>query len=337
MGGRRRIKVVAVVMTIGALAVPVGAAANPSGCAASANDTVVGGINLGELAQYLFFFADGSDDANWQASSNGYVGDVAVDGLAANERTSGHFAYAGTIHTNDVDLGDWQDIVDDNLTQAAACTGQVTRIADLEADLLNAFSQINALPASSGMADVSSEALDGLDTTDGSNDTHVINVTSDLKVSSQITITGDAGDVFVLRWDDDADFSNGYNGEVKFQSGGAIVPGGALTPASFIHVAGAIKSSGGGENPPAPYPQGPRLDDGAGPLIEGGKDFKGGGFFTGYWLTTGAPKDGKTSSMSSANFVGGWYTLSTKFSLTSNSSGVHVAPPVGPTDDDIRG
>ncbi len=59
--------------------------------------------------------------------------------------------------------------------------------------------------------------------------TYVLNVTDLGSINSKINITGDACDVFVMRWDDDANFSNGYDGQVKFQSGGAIVPLGGLT------------------------------------------------------------------------------------------------------------
>lgn len=119
--------------------------------------------------------------------------------------------------------------------------------------------------------------------------TLVINVTSGFGISSQIDITGDANDAFILHWDTDANFSNGYDGQVKFQSGGAIVPHGGLKPTNFIHVAGDINASGGGSTPSAPYPQGPRLNDGQSALCTGCADFSGGGFFTGYWLTTGSP------------------------------------------------
>jgi hypothetical protein len=61
-------------------------------------------------------------------------------------------------------------------------------------------------------------------------------------------------------------------------------------------------------------------------LINGGSDFRGGGFFTGYWLTTGDPVTGATSPLSNGIFVGGWYSTTTKFSMTSGTSGVHVAP-----------
>ncbi|GFP74495.1 beta strand repeat-containing protein [Clostridium fungisolvens] len=296
---------------------------------------IIGGVNLGNLPSYLFFFQNGSVDANWQGATKGFVGDVAVKGTVAKERTSGTVPYAGTIYTDDNTLGAWQQIVNDNPGQASGVTGQVSRINGLQADLISAFNQINALPATPGFESRSSTSLDGLNTQNGINETFVINITSGFQVSSQIDITGDAGDVYILRWDTDADPTNGYQGQVKFQSGGAIVPHGGLTPANFINVAGDINSSGGGSTPPPPYPQGPRLNDGQGALINGGQDFSGGGFFTGYWLTTGAPTTldpvsglyiGETQSLSNGIFVGGWYTLTTKFSMTSGTSGVHVSP-----------
>ncbi len=174
-----------------------------------------------------------------------------------------------------------------NAGQATAATGQTALIAGLEADLSNAFTQINGLTATAGYTSVSATALNGLNTQDGINRTYVINVTSGLQVSSKINITGDGGDVFVMRWDTDANAANGYQGQVKFQSGGAIVPLGGLTAGNFIHVAGDINSSGGGSTPASPYPQGPRLDDGLGNLPVDAQNFNGGGFFTGYWLTTG--------------------------------------------------
>jgi hypothetical protein len=297
-------------------------------------DVVIGGVNLGELPEYLFFFADGSTDANWQGATKGYVGDVAVDGIQASERTSGSVPYAGTIYTNDTTLDAWQDIVDQNPGQASGSTENVQLISDLESDLVSAFQQINALPATTGFTSVASTSLDGLNTQNGIDEVYVINVTSGFNVSSKINITGDPGDVFILRWDTDANPANGYQGEVKFQSGGAIVPLGGLTPTNFIHVAGDINASGGGTTPLPPYPQGPRYDDGQGALINGGSDFSGGGFFTGYWLTTGDPTVagpgglliGETQPLSNAIFVGGWYTLTTKFSMTSGTSGVYVSP-----------
>ncbi|MDQ3017448.1 MAG: T9SS type A sorting domain-containing protein [Bacteroidota bacterium] len=82
-----------------------------------------------------------------------------------------------------------------------------------------------------------------------------------------------------------------------------------------------------------PYPQGPRTNDGTGTLITGGSNFNGGGFYTGYWLTTGDPvitgggqPYGKTSNLTSAIFVGGWYSKSTKIAMGAGTSGVYVSP-----------
>ncbi|MBL0926171.1 MAG: PEP-CTERM sorting domain-containing protein [Phycisphaerales bacterium] len=301
-------------------------------CAASATShaAVIGGVNLGNLTNNLFVFTDGSQDANWQSSSKGYVGSVAVNGGAAF-RTSGSFAYSGTISSGGGSLGAWQGIVNNNSGQASSSLNQSSRLTGLTADLSSAFAQINALTASTGYTSRSATSLDGLNTQNGIAETFVINVTSGLQVSSQISIRGDASDVFILRWDTDANAANGYNGQVKFQSGGGIVPQGGLTAGNFIHVAGDINASGGGSNPPAPFPQGPRLNNGLGALITNASDFSGGGFFTGYWLTTGDPTNGDTSSLSNGIFVGGWYTSSDKFSLTSGTSGVYVPPVPAPS------
>jgi hypothetical protein len=286
----------------------------------------IGGINLGVLPNYLFLFANGSQDANWQGATKGFAGDVVVDGILAKERTSGGVPYAGTIFTNDGTLSSWQAIVNQNAGQAFGSTGQTALVSSLKSSLTAAFAQINALPVTAGYASRSATSLNGVNTQNGISETIVVNVTSGFQVSSQIKITGDAGDVFVLRWDTDANFANGYQGIVKFQSGGAIVPQGGLKPGNFIHVAGDINASGGGGTPAAPYPQGPRLNNGTGALISGGSNYSGGGFFTGYWLTTGDPANGTTQPLSNGVFVGGWYTTTTKFSMTSGTSGVHVCP-----------
>ncbi len=295
--------------------------------------TILGGVNMGNLTDYLFVYTNGSVDANWQGATSGFVGNVAINGISARERTSGAVPYAGTIYTNDVTLGAWQAIVDQNAapnvipSQAFSSTGQTTLITNLTADLNNAFSQINALIPTTGYTSVSSASLNGLNTQNGVAETFVINITSGLQVSTQINITGDPGDIFILRWDSDGNPNNGYQGQTKFQSGGAIVPKGGLKPTNFINVAGDIASSGGGSNPPSPYPQGPRLNDGTGSLITNGTNYNGGGFFTGYWLTTGDPATGQTSSLSNATFVGGWYSTTNKFSMTSGTRGVYVTPP----------
>lgn len=60
--------------------------------------TVIGDIDLGGLANnYLFFFANGSQDANWQGATKGFAGNVLVNGILASERTSGGVPFAGTI------------------------------------------------------------------------------------------------------------------------------------------------------------------------------------------------------------------------------------------------
>lgn len=297
----------------------------------SAGAITIGGLDLGDLTDYLFVFTNGSSDANWQGATKGFVGDVAVNGLTANERTSGSVPYAGTIYTNAATFGAWSSIVTSNSGQAFGSTGQTALISGLTSHLTNAFTQIDALSPTIGYTSVSSGSLNNLDTQNGINETFVINVTSGFSISSKINITGDAGDVFILRWDTDANFTNGYDGQVNFHSGGGIVPLGGLTAGNFINVAGDIAASGGGTNPAPPYPQGPCLNDGQGALINGGSDWNGGGFFTGYWLTTGDPSNGETHSLSNAVFVGGWYTDTTKFSMTSGTSGVHVTPVPEPS------
>jgi hypothetical protein len=295
----------------------------------------IGGVSMGDLPNYLFVFTNASQDANWQSASKGFSGDVAVDGTVLKFRTSGHFAYAGTIFTNTSSIGKWQGIIDDNKDQAQASYGQEWMITNLKSNLEYVFSRINSLTVTPGFESRSAVSLNGLNyQNNGIADVIVINITSGFQVKTQINITGDADDIFILRWDDDANFSNGYDGQVKFQSGGAIVPQGALTAANFVHVAGDINASGGGGNPSVPYPQGPRMNNGTGDLIQGGADWKGGGFFTGYWFTTGKPSIfpgneqpyGETASLSNAIFVGGWYSKTSKFSMTSGTSGVHVSP-----------
>ena len=303
---------------------------------------VLGGININNLTQNLFVFTNGNVDANWQGATKGFIGSVLVNGVLATERTSGTVPYAGTIYSNDATLSAWQNIVNANSGQAYASLNQTSMLTSAQTELENAFTQINALTVTPGYASSISTSLNGLNTQNGIPQTIVINVTSGFTISSQINITGDASDVFIFRWDTDANFSNGYNGQVKFESGGAIVPLGGLTAGNFIHVAGDINSSGGGSNPSIPFPQGPRTNNGTGSLISGGSDFGGGGFFTGYWLTTGAPTItgsgqpyGATSSLSNGIFVGGWYTKTTQFSMTSGTSGVYVSPAVCLTSGSI--
>jgi len=299
------------------------------------SQVTIGGVNLGNLPNYFMFYSDARADANWQGTSKGYIGNVAIDGIQAHEISAGTVAYSGTIYSNDSTLSGWQHIVDGSPGQAFSSLNNTMLISNLTTDLENAFTQINSLTVTAGYSGVSSTSLNGLNTQNGIAETYVINVTSGFTVSSKINITGDANDVFILRWDNDANFSDGYEGNVKFQSGGAIVPLGGLLASNFIHVAGNINSGSGGSNPPSPYPQGPRYSNGTGNLIGGGADWNGGGFFTGYWLTTGSPTNnpageqpyGDTHQLSNAIFVGGWYSKTTKFNMKSGTSGVYVSPP----------
>jgi hypothetical protein len=284
-------------------------------------------LSLGQLTEYLFVFTNGSMDANWQSASKGFIGDVAINGDLAKERTSGSFGFKGKIYTNSANLGAFQQIINNNQGQAQGKYNQGSKINSLINDLNNALNQIKSLPVTAGFGGINSADLDGINTTNGVGQTIVINVTSGFSVNKTLDITGDANDLFIIRWDEDQVFSNGYNGKVKFYSGGGIVPHGGLSPTNFINVAGDIGSSGGGNNPASPYPQGPRNNNGNGSLINSGSDFHGGGFFTGYWLTTGDPVTGQTSSLSNAIFVGGWYSTTTKFSMTSGTSGIHLTPP----------
>ena len=285
-----------------------------------------GGICLGELTNYLFVFTDAGYDANWQGATKGFYGNAAVNGITASERTSGGVPYAGTIFTNDNSQGAWQNIINQNVAQSFGSIGETALINMLTTNLNNAFTNINSMTPTLGYESVSSTSLNGLNTQDGVSDIYVINITSGLQVSSKINITGDPGDVFILRWDADGNPLNGYQGITKFQSGGAIVPNGGLIATNFINVAGDISSSGGGSNPAVPYPQGPRYNNGTGALITNGANWNGGGFFTGYWLTTGDPVTGKTHSLSNAIFVGGWYSTTNQFSMTSGTSGVYIEP-----------
>src|SRR5258705_4598240 len=152
--------------------------------------------------------------------------------------------------TNDHSLGAWASVINSNASQSYSSMNETELLSTLETSLENAFSTINSLPVTAGYAAVSSASLNNLNTQNEVGETVVINVTSGFSVSSKIYITGDENDLFILRWDNDANPANGYNGQVKFKNGGAIVPLGGLNASNFIHVAGDISSSGGGINPP---------------------------------------------------------------------------------------
>ena len=119
----------------------------------------------------------------------------------------------------------------------------------------------------------------------------------------------------MIRWDEQPSIA-GYQGQVKFSGGGGINPLGGLGPGNFVNTAGDLNASGGGSNPSGLQQY----------LNELPNEANGGGFFTGYWLTTGKPGTLESSSLSNGIFVGGWYTIASKFSMTSGTSGVYAAP-----------
>ena len=290
---------------------------------------------MGNLPNYLFVFTNGSDELKFESSSKGFLGNVAVNGITADENASGTHAYAGNMYTNDGTLEQWQTLIDDNPGQSVRFLNETARLSALTTDFNDAMNQIAGLTATAGYTSVSAISLNGLNTQNGIAQTFVINITSGFTITTKINITGDAGDIFILRWDTDANPANGFQGQVFFENGGAIVPKGGLKPTNFINTAGDIKSNSGGVNPVAPYPQGPRYTDGAGALITGGTNFSGGGFFTGYWLTTGKPGDSKTTDLQNASFVGGLYSSSIRVKMKSNSGGVWISPPVDPLHGSI--
>jgi hypothetical protein len=286
---------------------------------------------LGNLTDFLFVILDGRTDANWQGATKGFAGDVAVDGIQAAERTSGGVPYSGTIYTNDNTLGAYQGIVDQNPGQASGSLNKVALLSELEVSFSNALTAINNLPVTTGFNSYNYKNLNGLNTTNGRCDMTVVNIVGG-GGSSQSFVSGDACDIFIFRWDSNENFLDGYDGQVKFQGGGGIIPSGELSPVNFINVAGDINSSGGGSRPKG-LPNGPNLECGQGPRIENGGDFGGGGYFVGYWLTTGKPGSYESSSLSNAVFVGGWYTNARKFSMTSGTSGVHICPDICVPED----
>ena len=237
-------------------------------------------IDLGGLTNYLFFFEDGRDDTNWQGATKGFYGDVAVDGITASERTSGGVPYAGTIYTNDVTIDAFQDIVDQNVGQAFSSVSETTLIDDLTADFNNAWATLDAMPADLTVADAAD--LHNADYQNGVAETIIVDIDGGYSQSGPIELYGDANDMFVFRWGKNE--ADPYDAQVKFSGGGGIIPMGDLKPGNFVHLAGDLNASGGGSNPPAPFPQGPRPDDGQGGLITGADDWGGGGFFVGYWV-----------------------------------------------------
>eukprot|EP00808_Paulinella_micropora_P014930 g33266.t1 len=297
---------------------------------------VEGHLDLGSLTNYLFVFADGSQQAVWQGKT-GYYGDVALDSISATEQNvSGNVPpFEGTL-TSNAPPGLWQSIVDNNPPNAIGVV-DASEVLKLETELNTALDNIAHLPTTQGFVNLSARDLNGFNSENHREDFFVMDITKGFEIGTKINVQGDANDIFLLRWDTDGNPLNGYQGKVYFKDCGAIVPKGGLMASNFVHVAGEIMASTGDVNcqvPAAPYPQGPRRGGkGTLELITGGRDWPaGGGFFTGYWLTTGDPVDGGTS-LEDARFVGGWYTKAKSFWMKDvNGGGVHICPVVLPLE-----
>ena len=271
--------------------------------------TTFGGVvDMGGLTDFLYVFLNGEDDVN--INSGPQIGDIAVSGTA-DTRSSGNWDYSGNIVSGHSGSGDpdweWDRMVTGQNSETGTVQfNQQAQIDQLAADFETAVTQAEALAPTVGFESVSSSDLNNLNTQNGVGELFVINVTSGFSISSAINIIGDADDFFILRWDGDADPSTGYNDQVKFNNTTGITPGGDLTEANFLHLAGDLNSSGGS-----------------------------GGFFNGYWLTFGKDGNlanpGSNSSFSNANFNGGWYTNTDKLSLVSGSQGTYVEPLASPT------
>lgn len=203
----------------------------------------------------------------------------------------------------------------DSYIGEVALAGSDDRSSRLKQQFETAVAAIQALQPTPGYEDVDLSSLDGLDTRDGVNMTYVMNITR-WDGRQVINIAGDAGDTFIFRWDSDPSTPH-PEGEVRFHSGGGINPLGDLSPTNFVHLAGQINASGGGQ-----VPSGLRR------YIEDLPDTtSGGGYLTGYWLTLGDSVRARNPALSRARIVGGWFTAAAHFSITSSSAGIRVAPP----------
>ena len=114
-----------------------------------AYSTIIGGVDLGNLPNYLFVFTDADASGDWHGPSDGFVGDIAING-DKSWKPDKKIPYAGTIYTNEGKLKALQDLVEGNPGQAFYFTGETARISGLQTDLNNAFTQINALAATPG-------------------------------------------------------------------------------------------------------------------------------------------------------------------------------------------
>jgi Flp pilus assembly protein TadG len=208
------------------------------------------GLTVGGLLDYLFVLTSGRKELKWEKYSYGYVGDILIDGIEADleAKIKGTNPFEGTLITNDVDAGAWQEVLDDgrNKQTAELLTEQVDLVDAAEVDLHNAIRSIAELEPTTGWDDIKGKDLPDMSPISFQNDTDeliVIDITDKLKIDEIVEIYGDAGDLIVMRWDDKPnDF--GFEKKVEFKDGAGIVPKGDLTPANFIHLAEEIKGKG---------------------------------------------------------------------------------------------
>ena len=277
-------------------------------------------INLGGLTRYLFFFEDGTSKAKIAGTSKGFVGDTFSNVPSAKEETSGTVPYAGEIVTVHPSLTDFQTIIDNNVGQATGADGQTTMATQLTSDFDAAVAQIDSLAVDPSYHITTSDPstdVNNLNTQNGISETYIIDVTGgDITIQDPISITSDASDIFVWRWNK----ANGYANEVDFKDGNTIIPQGGLSPGNFFHLAGYLKSSGGGNPPPEPYPQGPYIDNA---LITNGAAYSNENYFTGYWLTI--DPNSSQAKISNAVWVGGWYTNTTHIEID-KGGGYYTCP-----------
>ena len=291
-------------------------------------------VDMGDLTDYLYVFLDGSGDVNF--NSGPQVGNIAVSGTA-DTRSSGNWDYSGNIvsgHTgpDDSDWA-WDRLVNSNPGNTVQFNQQA-QIDGLRNDFNAAVTQINSLDATIGYESVSLGSLNNLDVSLDPGSLFVVNITSGFSTNSAVRISGREDQFFIFRWDEDLT-TDGFQGTVKFSGGGGLIPTGDLGPQNFLHVAGNLNSSGGGSRPE-------EFDDFNQELLDGGFGGMGsGGYFVGYWLTFGANggvpisdddgniigyTNGKTSSFSNFNLLGGWYTNTTDASIVSGSKALYVEP-----------
>ena len=303
--------------------------------------TTFGGlVDMGGLTDFLYVFLDGSSKVNF--NSGPQVGDIAVSGTA-DTSMSGNWDYSGDIVSGHTGAGD-PDWARNNMVSSnpgnTVTFGQQAAIGGLQNDFNAAVTQIKSLDATDGFANRSLSSLNGVDVSALAQNLFVVNVTSGFSTNSAVRINGRADQFFIFRWDQNLSTA-GFQGTVNFSGGGGLIPTGDLGPQNFLHVAGDLNSSGGGSRPA-------EFDDFNQELLDGGFGGMGsGGYFAGYWLTFGAGggapildgdgnitgyTNGKTSSFSNFNLLGGWYTNTTEASIVSGSKALYVEPFADPLD-----